>query len=426
MSHITSAVSYGTVSGSALFDDQYYQTISGAITLTISHDSFGYHGEMTIVGSGSESGWNVPEYNWSGPAGTDPDYPGFAFTDGNVLTFSATAYRNSDIDNYGLNYVHVEVQVTIGSGPSITPNGAWISFGSDDSPISLSLGPLAVLIPGTDGDDNLEGSDDADVIDAGAGNDFISAGAGDDTVLGGAGLDTILAGDGNDSVDAGPGSDRVEGGNGDDTLYADSGNDVVLGGNGKDELVGGSGKGDDKYTGGAGVDTLRYSSANNAVTANLGTGRASGTDIGNDTIASVENLIGGKGADKLFGDAGANVINGMGGNDTIRGGAGHDKLTGGAGADKFIFGEAPISANTDTVSGFVSGIDKIQIDDVAFSSLRVLGTLTTTAFSKYFDYSTSDGKLYYDPDGPTGGAAHQLIATFSGAPNLVASDFVVI
>ena len=40
-------------------------------------------------------------------------------------------------------------------------------------------------------------------------------------------------------------------------------------------------------------------------------------------------------------------------------------------------------------------------------------------------YDTTDGRLYYDADGSGAGAA-QLIATAIGAPDLVASDLMVI
>ena len=40
-------------------------------------------------------------------------------------------------------------------------------------------------------------------------------------------------------------------------------------------------------------------------------------------------------------------------------------------------------------------------------------------------YNTSTGSLYYDADGSGAGAA-QLIATFQGAPGVVATDIFVI
>ena len=46
------------------------------------------------------------------------------------------------------------------------------------------------------------------------------------------------------------------------------------------------------------------------------------------------------------------------------GGTGNDTLTGGAGADKFVFASALNSlTNVDTITDFVSGTDKLVLDD---------------------------------------------------------------
>lgn len=53
---------------------------------------------------------------------------------------------------------------------------------------------------------------------------------------------------------------------------------------------------------------------------------------------TIENAIGGSGADKLTGNAVKNVLTGNGGNDTLAGGAGNDNLNGGTGADRLLGG----------------------------------------------------------------------------------------
>jgi Ca2+-binding RTX toxin-like protein len=411
----------GTIDGSAEISASVIQSIHGAVTLEVTHDaSIWYNAVVTFSGTASESGWFIADYNWSGAASNGDD-PGEVDQNGSALTFTGIGYR--DGDTTGTNGVSFVVHAHIVSGNTVVIDDAAIRFAIDEFAIGSDFSAFARLFRGGPGNDTLTGTDAAEVFRGNAGNDLINAGGGNDTVFGGAGADTLSGAAGKDSIDGGAGNDSIDGGAGADILYAQDGNDKVSGGDGDDLLIGGSGKGDDRYTGGAGIDTLRYSSATHAVTASLAGGRGSGLDIGNDTIASVENLIGGAGADKLTGNGGANVLTGNAGNDILKGGAGHDKLTGGTGADAYVYSEAPLAANSDSIVGFQSGSDKIQLDDVVFSSLRTLGTLSSADFDTYLDYTS--GKLYYDADGagPGGGL---LIATLSGAPTLAAGDIVVI
>lgn len=142
---------------------------------------------------------------------------------------------------------------------------------------------------------------------------------------------------GNDSIDGGIGDDIFNSGDGDDTITAGAGDDTI---------IGGSGLGDDSYDGGAGTDEIVYSSASLAITVNLSTGSASGTEIGTDTLISIEDVIGGEGSDTITGSTAANYIFGGLGDDTITGGDGDDVLTGAEGADS-LDGEA----GSDSLSG---------------------------------------------------------------------------
>ena len=92
----------------------------------------------------------------------------------------------------------------------------------------------------------------------------------------------------------------MDGGNGDDTLRAGDGKDTLIGGAGDDRLFGG--KGDDTFIGGPGNDfmqggsgthTADYSAETASVTVNLATHQATGASIGNDTLISIDNVIGG-------------------------------------------------------------------------------------------------------------------------------------
>ena len=87
-----------------------------------------------------------------------------------------------------------------------------------------------------------------------------------------------------------------------------------------------------------GTDTLDYSgfTQNQRIDLNAEAFSDIGGVIGNVTIArgsTIENAIGGSGADTLIGNLVANVLTGGAGADTIIGGDGNDELTGGVGAD---------------------------------------------------------------------------------------------
>src|SRR5690606_16340981 len=84
----------------------------------------------------------------------------------------------------------------------------------------------------------------------------------------------------------------------------------------------------------AGSDTLNYSTSTAPVTVNLALATASGFA----SIANIENITGGAGADSLTGDDSANVINGGAGVDTIDGGGGDDVINPGAGNDLVMGG----------------------------------------------------------------------------------------
>ncbi len=174
---------------------------------------------------------------------------------------------------------------------------------------------MATVI-GTGGDDFI---DSADGVTGGA--DSISGLGGNDTIFGLNGRDTIDGGDGNDSIDGGNGSDSISGG---------TGNDTLIGGNR-----------DDTLDGGAGIDTADYSAGDTAINANISgaTGTvSSGGNVDDDTLISIENLIGSAFNDSLTGNAIGNVIDGGAGNDTIDAGLGSDSILGGAGDDSIIAG----------------------------------------------------------------------------------------
>jgi Ca2+-binding RTX toxin-like protein len=257
--------------------------------------------------------------------------------------------------------------------------------------IIVDLQVPGLLLVGTDLPDDLEGGEDGDIISAGGGDDIVGGGAGidslaggtggdsltgdagDDTIEGGAGADNAFGGEGGDSLtgdagadtfDGGDGQDSIEGGDqgdslsgggGDDLLYSGSGNDTVEGGEGADSLVGGGGAGNDAYVGGAGRDMVIYTSAKIGIKVNLSTSRATGSEIGTDTLVGIEDVVGGAGADALIGTAAANRLDGYSGHDTLNGGLGADSLVGGAGLDMAAYWSATAGVVADLQSGGSGG-----------------------------------------------------------------------
>lgn len=157
---------------------------------------------------------------------------------------------------------------------------------------------------------------------------------------------------------------------------------------------------------------------------------------GNDTVTGTiynDRLLGGAGHDLLIGDRGRDILLGGGGSDTLNGGAGHDVLTGGLGVDRFVFSAPMNAAHSDTITDFVSGTDKILLDDDVFTALTagglaaarfVLGTSAGDGNDRII-YDQATGDLSYDRDG-TGAAAQVLIANLGVGTALASTDFLII
>jgi serralysin len=147
-----------------------------------------------------------------------------------------------------------------------------------------------------------------------------------------AGADTFIGSSGDDGFNGFAGNDTMFGNGGNDALLGGAGDDKLYGGEGNDFLVGGAGS--DTISGGNGIDTASYVVTTAAVTVSLAITTAQNTlGAGIDTLTSIENLIGGAGADKLTGNSGANLLRGGAGNDTLLGGDGNDMLIGVTGND---------------------------------------------------------------------------------------------
>ncbi|WP_019904388.1 M57 family metalloprotease [Methylobacterium sp. 77] len=313
------------------------------------------------------------------------------------------------------------------------------------------LGPLDIAaaraLYGTDGSDGKQvASWDWNVRThtltqtGGSGADTIRGVTTADVMHGMAGKDILLGGDGNDTMD---------GGSSNDTLFGGDGNDTLIGGTGDDRLDGGNGFGSTTD----GKDTVDYSAVVSAVTVNLsGIGDysngvyaqyfAKGVDIGRDTLISIENITGGKGADTLVGSgvsnvlrggAGQDAISGEAGNDLIYGGAGSDVLSGGSGGDRFYFDTKIGRTNVDTLTDFKVRLDTIVLDDDIFTALND-GTLSASEFrigtgardsSDHMIYDVASGLLSYDADG-SGAGAQVAFAHLKANLALTYTDFLVV
>lgn len=247
----------------------------------------------------------------------------------------------------------------------------------DDLTLDLAGGPFAPgLTAETDGGEpeieisaDLPGGGDLRIGGA-DGNDVITLGAG------GANLNADEAVGDADVTLTGPAVWSVEGRAGDDTISLAGGAGTgeatagvsVHGGVGDDtviDTVGGS-----TIDGGEGSDTIDYSTAQQVrVDLSTGSGRPGGGL--EDSLISVEDVVGTPGADRLVGGDGANALSGGDGDDLLDGGKGADSLNGGQGSDTVDYSAATKSVSVDlkegTATGFgtdtLSGIENVKGSD---------------------------------------------------------------
>ena len=100
----------------------------------------------------------------------------------------------------------------------------------------------------------------------------------------------------------------------------------------------------------------------------------------------------------------ANTLKGGGGDDFFAGGGGHDYLYAGTGSDTFAF-SSTAAADYDRILGFDPANDTVQFDSTVFTKLTAgptptssIGTASNSS-TDYLFYNSSNGGLYYDPDG---------------------------
>jgi VCBS repeat-containing protein len=190
----------------------------------------------------------------------------------------------------------------------------------------------------------------------------------------------------------------------------------VYGTPGHDSIAGGGDVGQIIY-GGAGDDTLNGTGVNDIIYGGSG----------NDTIKGNNN-----GDDTIYGGSGNDTIHGNNGNDTIIGGFGADYLTGGNGDDRFVYLSVADShaGQFDTITGFISGSDKINL--TALGALAFLAlTSTSTSVPAHtvawlYDSASNETIVYVNPTDQTLsiGDSGLLEIHLQGIATIQASDFV--
>ena len=211
---------------------------------------------------------------------------------------------------------------------------------------------------------------------------------------------------GNDTLDGGAGDDLIDGGFGDDLLIGGSGNDTLIGGSGDDVLRGGSGQ--DSLDGGEGTDTADHSDIGVGVTVDLGAGTASYGMV-NETLTSIENVIGSTQDDVIRGDGGVNIIEAGEGDDRIIWTGGEDTYNGGDGFDTvdYTTSSVPVIVSLDANGngtatrelGFsVEVTDADVADDAAFVQQALDGNLYFNVHTAEFPGGEIRGQLSVSSD----------------------------
>ena len=307
------------------------------------------------------------------------------------------------------------------------------------------------------GNDLLVGNQGNDSIYGGSGNDTIQGGQGDDLLLGNAGNDNISTGMGNDSVWGGAGDDTINlsnnGGSGIKTVYANvdaalsDGNDTLSGfTQGRDhitliDVTSGLNQNVAPTALGAGlinaaVDTLlatreygsntTYSLDNGSTLTFSGNVTLTGADftgyVASGPVLHTNTLA----ATTLAGAANATDV-------FVYTGADLDAVTGGIQAGSYISSTLDSLANADTLTGFTSGTDKLDLTAL-FVDLGTPGAnpaiatgndgVTAAGGIEQMQYG-NDLIVWVDVDGDANATgAEDLAFVIQGASSISGSDIL--
>ncbi|NDV27820.1 FecR domain-containing protein [Desulfovibrio sp. JC010] len=247
---------------------------------------------------------------------------------------------------------------------------------------------FANTLLGNGGNDTLEGWEGDDRLDGGAGIDFVSYASAmtgvnvslkDGTTSGAHGIDTITNVEG--IIGSGSG-DNLEGDSADNTIQGNAGVDTLYGLEGNNTLEGGAGN--DELYGGSDIDTASYANASGGVTVDLTLNTATGAD-GNDTLNSIENVIGSAYADNITGDGSANTFTDNDtANDVYNGGGGIDTVDYSGITDKYV------SAQFDDGKVMLEGQNPMSEYDTITDIEVVIGTKN----NDFFEIGNSNATMH--------------------------------
>ncbi|MCB5183842.1 calcium-binding protein [Methylobacillus gramineus] len=332
----------------------------------------------------------------------------------------------------------------------------------------------------------VHGSDGVDYVTARLGDDVVYGNGGNDLLVGHGGADYLDGGEGDDIFLIGGFGSGVQG----TTSKADDGNkewiatgakhDVIVGGDGTDTLRITTGIGANSKA--AGTIVLNDANFQSVEVVQVGgtVGRLNVENTAlqllndnyyfraNGTVSDLSNTLGNNGGtiNNVVVDASGVTANGLtfegnGNTQTFIGttqddrfvsNGGHDTLTGGSGSDTFAFGKIWTQTvtgdddevqwyenvgvdltndDTDTITDFASGVDKLELNIDQFESLvgfnasnLVIGSGPLDA-DDYLVFNTSTNTLQYYADG-NGGSAAVDIAILTGVTSIAATDIVVV
>ncbi|CAN5374352.1 hypothetical protein BH10PSE1_BH10PSE1_10970 [soil metagenome] len=227
-----------------------------------------------------------------------------------------------------------------------------------------------------------------------------------ETIRGTALGDTIRGSGGADTIFGEAGFDYLDGGRGADTLYGGDGDDTLIGGYGAETAAADGTFAPNVLDGGGGADTVDYQWAPGSVTVSLAAGTASG-NYGQDTLTSIENVVGSTRADVIAGDDGANVLDGGGGADVLNGLGGNDTLKAGApgltgGAPDIVKPGATLNNSIATAVNVDGGFDTLARSDIANATTVPHATVTASGSggTEYYAFTVAAGTtVIFDIDG---------------------------
>jgi Ca2+-binding RTX toxin-like protein len=330
------------------------------------------------------------------------------------------------------------------------------------------------------------GSNGNDIFVGGTGNDIFSGSSGDDEFTGGAGDDRYTGGTGNDTFNANVGSDSITDLSGSDVFIVAAGADLTASitndysATAASENLGGANSDAVFNIDVLNAETVNFSAMSVATPATDGiTINSVGNHLANISVTGSEGadninasgpvlpgltytINGGSGDDRITGNNGIDILNGGAGDDIIRGQSGADTMSGGAGADQFriLFrgdsvartAETMTAANlsnaetmtfgngVDIISGFVSGVDKLDVTTAGNYTSFGLGSDATglTLDNNYAvrgDYAGGTFTLNFAggadmlvvtnaANADIDAAAQTAIVILTGITSLAAGDFI--